>query len=109
MGASAAAAGAAAAAAAAAGGKVGAKGAMGKEEEAWKRSEEALKKKEQSVRNALKAKQRTLQQVGDTRCPRVTVMCAFCVAYNTVQLSFVVCFSSAHLCRQTLLAVPAEV
>lgn len=34
-----------------------------KEEEAWKRSEEALKKKEQSVRNALKEKQRTLQQV----------------------------------------------
>ncbi|CAM9580436.1 unnamed protein product [Laminaria digitata] len=33
-----------------------------KEEEAWKRSEEALKKKEQSVRNALKEKQRTLQQ-----------------------------------------------
>lgn len=39
------------------------KGGPGKEEEAWKRSEAALKKKEQSVRNALKEKQRTLQQV----------------------------------------------
>ena len=34
-----------------------------KEEETWKKSEAALKKKEQSVRNALKEKQRTLQQV----------------------------------------------
>ncbi|CAM9625141.1 unnamed protein product [Ascophyllum nodosum] len=33
-----------------------------KEEETWKKSEAALKKKEQSVRNALKEKQRTLQQ-----------------------------------------------
>ncbi|CAM9836453.1 unnamed protein product [Scytosiphon promiscuus] len=38
------------------------KGGSSKEEEAWKRSEAALKKKEQSVRNALKEKQRTLQQ-----------------------------------------------
>ncbi|CAM9748627.1 unnamed protein product [Ectocarpus sp. 6 AP-2014] len=54
-------AGAAAGAAAAAGAK-GAKGVTSKQEEAWKKSEAALKKKEQSVRNALKEKQRTLQQ-----------------------------------------------
>ncbi|CAM9427679.1 unnamed protein product [Ectocarpus sp. 4 AP-2014] len=53
--------GAATAAGAAAGGK-GVKGVTSKQEEAWKKSEAALKKKEQSVRNALKEKQRTLQQ-----------------------------------------------
>ncbi|CAM9688919.1 unnamed protein product, partial [Hapterophycus canaliculatus] len=62
--AAAAAAGAATAATAGArgGGGSAGKGGPSKEEEAWKRSEAALKKKEQSVRNALKEKQRTLQQ-----------------------------------------------
>ncbi|CAM9271090.1 unnamed protein product [Ectocarpus sp. 12 AP-2014] len=55
------AAGAGAGAGASTGGKV-AKGVTSKQEEAWKKSEAALKKKEQSVRNALKEKQRTLQQ-----------------------------------------------
>lgn len=48
----------------------GGSGAMGvggtrkmSDEETWRRSEEALKKKEMSVRQALRDKQRTLQQV----------------------------------------------